>query len=139
MAEFIAGPTAILTWTTSAGTFNLAADYRTFSWNPSIDYVETSAGSDTQKGRLTALKDATANVTLVGQTSGTAIVAALQPGQAGTLIFGPEGTATNKRKITFPAYADGAVTDAPYADIVTLTCGFTGGGAILANYTDGVY
>lgn len=139
MAEFAAGPTAILTWTTSAGTFNLAGDYRTFSWNPSIDYAEVSAGSDTQKGRITTLKDATAAVTLVAQTSGTAIVAALQPGQAGTLIFGPEGTATNKRKITFPAYADGAVTEAPYANEVTLSCGFTGAGAVLNNWTDSVY
>ena len=139
MAEFAAGPTAILTWTTSAGTFNLAGDYRTFAWNPSIDYVEVSAGSDTQKGRITTLKDATASVTLVAQTGGTLIVAALQPGVSGTLIFGPEGTATGKRKITFPCYADGAVTEAPYANEVTISCGFTAAGAVLANWTDSAY
>jgi len=139
MAEFLAGPTMILTWTTSAGTYNLAGDYRTFTWSPSIDYVEVSAGSDTQKGRLTALKDATANVTLVAQTAGTALVAGLVPGQAGTLICGPEGTAVGKRKITLPAYCDGASFDMPYADAVTITCGFTGAGAVLNNYTDGAY
>jgi hypothetical protein len=139
MAEFAAGPTAILSWIWSGGTISLAGDYRTFTWNPSIDYAEVSAGSDTQKGRITTLKDATAAVTLVAQTGGTAMVAALQPGNGGTLVFGPEGTATGKRKITFPCYADGAVTEAPYANEVTLSCGFTGAGAVLGNYTDSVY
>jgi hypothetical protein len=129
----------VLSWATSAGTVSLAGDYRTCNWNPSIDYVEASAGSDTQKGRLTALKDATAAVTLVAQTGGTQIAALLAAGQAGTLTIGPEGTATNKRKITFPCYCDGAQYEHPYADIVAISCGFTGAGALLNNFTDGVY
>lgn len=139
MAEFLAGPTMVLSWIWTGGTISLAGDYRTCTWSPSIDYVEVSAGSDTQKGRITALKDATANVTLVAQTAGTAMVAALAPGMSGTLIIGPEGTATNKRKITFPCYCDGGAFDLPYADAVTITSGFTGAGAVLGNYTDGVY
>ena len=128
MAEFISGPTMVLSWINAGGTIALAGDYRTCTWSPSVDYVETSAGSDTHKGRLTALKDATASVTLVAQAGGTAVTAALQPGTGGTLIIQPEGTATGKRKITFPCYADGAVTDHPYADIVAISCGFTGNG-----------
>jgi hypothetical protein len=134
MAEFIAGPLMVMTWTHSGGTVALAGDYRTATWSPTTDYVETSAGSDTHKGRLTALKDATAAVTLVAQAGGTEITAALQPGVAGTLVIQPEGTASNKRKITFPSYADGAVTDHPYAEIVVISCGFTGNGT----WTDGV-
>lgn len=139
MAEFISGPTMILQWISSYGTISLAGDYRTVSWNPSIAYVESSAGSDTQVGRLTALKDATASVTLVAQTGGTQIAGALGAGVSGTLIIGPEGTATGKRKITFPAYSDGAVYEHPYADITAISCGFTGAGAILNNFTDGSY
>jgi hypothetical protein len=140
MTEFIAGPTMVLTWTCSigtaaAGTTTLAADYRTCSWNPSIAYVDASAGADTQMGRLTALKDATASITLVSQTGGTALGAVLQPGQAGTLIIKPEGTASGKRTITFPAYSDGAVTDWPYADVAVISCGFTGS-SVLGNFTD---
>lgn len=138
MTEFLAGPTMVLNWIYSGGTISLAGDYRTCTWSPSVDYVEASAGSDTQKARLTALKDATAAVTLVAQTGGTAVVAALQAGTPGTLIIQPEGTATNKRKITFPAYCDGASYEHPYADIVAISAGFTGAGDILANYTDGV-
>jgi len=134
MAEFIAGSTMVLNWIYSGGTISLAGDYRTVSWNPSVAYAETSAGSDTHVGRLTALKDATASVTLVAQTAGTQINAALAPGVGGTLVIQPEGTATNKRKITFPCYSDGASYEFPYNDIVAISCGFTGNGT----HTDGV-
>jgi hypothetical protein len=129
----------ILKWTatvgTALGTTTLNADYRTCSWNPSIAYVDVSAGQDTQVGRLTALKDATAAVTLVGQTGGTALKNALTAGQAGTLTIQPEGTATGKRVITFPAYCDGAKVEWPYADVEAISVGFTGSSA-LAAYTD---
>ena len=138
MAEFLAGPTMVMTWTYSGGTIALAADYRSCTWSPSIAYEEVSAGSDTQVGRLTALKDATASIELVLQTAGTAIQTSLQPGTAGTLVIQPEGTATNKRKITFPSYCDGAQPSFPYANVAVISCGFTGAGAVLNNWTDGV-
>lgn len=137
MAEFLAGPTMVLTWTYSGGTISLAGDYRTCTWNPSVAYEDASAGSDTQVGRLTALKDATAAIEIVNQTGGTAIQTALQPGNAGTLVIQPEGTATNKRKITFPAYCDGAVPSFPYANVSVTSCGFTGS-SVLGNFTDTV-
>jgi hypothetical protein len=138
MAEYLAGPTMTLTWVYSGGTVALNGDYRACSWAPTVDYVDASAGQDTQHGRLTALKDAHADITLVAQTGGTQVVASLAAGQAGTLTIQPEGTATNKRKITFPSYSDGAKTDMPYAGEVTLTCGFSAAGAVLNTWTDGV-
>ena len=136
MAEHIAGPTMVLTWIYATGTISLAADYRTFDWSPSVAYEDVTAGSDTQVGRLTTLKDATANVTLLVQTAGSALLAGLAPGQAGTLTCQPEGTATGKRKITFPSYCDGVQTAMPYANVSVHTIGFTGAGAVLANWTD---
>lgn len=138
MAEFLAGPTMVITWITSNGTTSLAGDYRTCTWTPSQAYVIASAGSDSQEGRLPALKDAKANVTLVAQTGGTSLISQLQPGQAGTLTIQPEGTASNKRKITFPSYCDGGVCEFPYADVAAIAVGFTGAGNILNNFTDGV-
>ena len=138
MAELIAGPTMILQWIWSGGTISLNADYRTFSWNPTIAYEDVTAGQDSQVGRLTTLKDATAAVELVVQTGGTAMAAAMAAGVGGTLICGPEGTATGKRKITFPCYSDGAAFAAPYANVATLSCGFTGS-SVLGNFTDGSY
>lgn len=137
MAEYLAGPTMVLTWVTSTGTTLLAGDYRTCTWNPSTGYEDVSAGSDTQIGRLPTLKDATASIELVLQTGGTALDAVLKSQQAGTLTIQPEGTATNKRKITFPAYCDGAVPAWPYANVAMITCGFTGSSA-LGNFTDSV-
>ena len=138
MAEFLAGPTMVLNWIIPSGTIALAGDYRTCSWAPNIAYVDVSVGSDTQVGRLTALKDATAAITLVMQTAGTQIGTALSAGVAGTLVIQPEGTATGKRKITFPAYSDGANLEFPYADVAVISCGFTGAGSILSNFTEGV-
>lgn len=135
MAELISGPTMVLTWVYSGGTVSLAGDYRTCDWSPSITYEDVTAGADTQIGRLTTLKDATANVTILQQTGGTALVAAFQPGQAGTLTIQPEGTATNLRKITFPSYCDGIQTAHPYANVAVHTLGFTGS-STLANYSD---
>jgi hypothetical protein len=134
MAEFIAGPTLTLSWVCSAGTVSLNGDYRTCNWTPTIAYVDSSAGADTNVGRLTALKDATAAVTLVTQsgTAGTTVQASLSAGNAGTLIIKPQGTATGGRIITIPCYADGGVCDWPYSDIAVISCGFTGNGA----YTD---
>jgi len=137
MAELISGPTMVLTWTYSGGTISLAGDYRTVSWNPSTAFEDVSAGADTQIGRLPTLKDATATVELVTQTSGTAIAAALAPQTAGTLVIQPEGTASNKRKITLPAYSNGATLAFPYANVSTISCQFSGS-STLANYSDSV-
>ena len=136
MAEFIAGPTMVLNWLSGASTTTLAADYRSVTWSPSTAYAEVTAGADSQVGRLPTIKDATCAVELVGQAGGTALGTVLQPQQAGTLIIQPEGTAVGKRKITFPAYCDGANISYPYADVVSISVNFSGS-STLANYTDG--
>jgi hypothetical protein len=135
MAELIPGQTMVLTWTTSTGTTSLAGDYRTCEFNPSIAYEDVTAGADTQIGRLPTIKDATASVAVVAQTAGTALIAQLATGQAGTLTIQPEGTATGKRKITLPAYSDGVKQPFTYASVSVYTCGFTGS-SVLGNYTD---
>ena len=129
MAEFCAGLTMVLQWVWSGGTTSLAADYRTCTWTPTIDLVDTSAGADQSRTRIATIKDATAAFTLVNQSGGTAIKAALSPGIGGTLIIGPEGTATGKTKITMPALCNGATIEYPYADLSIMTCTFTGNGA----------
>ena len=134
MAEFT-GTNLLLSWIWSGGTVTLGGDYRTVSWNPTVAYADISAGNDTHVGRLTTLKDATAAVTLVDSSPGTATYAALGAGVAGTLIISPEGTASGKRKITFPCFSDGAVPSYTYNDTTTISVNFTGNGA----YTDGAY
>lgn len=127
MAEFT-GKDLVLNWIWSGGTVALNADYRTVSWNPTIAYADKTAGADTHVGRIPTLKDATAAVTLVDSSS-TAIYACLEAGVSGTLIIQPEGTASGKRKITFPAFSDGAVPSYTYNDTTTISINFTGNGA----------
>lgn len=136
MAELISGPTMILSWIWSGGTVTLNSDYRNVTFSPSIAYEEVTAGSDTQVGRLTTIKDATATVEILIQTGGTAMGTALQPGNSGTLVIQPEGTAVGKRKISLPAYCDGANPSFPYANVAVYSIGFTGSSTI-GNFTDG--
>jgi hypothetical protein len=127
MAEFT-GKDLVLNWIWSGGTVALNTDYRTASWNPTIAYADKTAGADTHVGRIPTLKDATAAVTLVDSSS-TAIYACLEAGVSGTLIIQPEGTASGKRKITFPAFSNGAVPTYTYNDTTTISINFTGNGA----------
>jgi len=135
MGELIAGQTMVMTWTTSAGTFTLDADYRTFEWNTTANMEDISAGADTQVGRVPTLIDAHADVTLVQQTGGTALIAALAATTAGTLVVYPEGTASNKRIITLPAYCDGANYSIPYANVAVITVGFSPS-SVLGTWSD---
>ena len=135
MGELIAGQTMIMTWAYSGGTISLNADYRTFGWSTTANMEDISAGADTQVGRMPTLIDAHADVTLVQQTAGTALIAALAATTAGTLTVQPEGTAAGKRTITLPCYCDGAQYDIPYANVAVITCGFTPS-SVLGLWTD---
>lgn len=134
MAEFTSSA-MVVEWIYSGGTVSLGADHRTVDWQPTTDFADSTAGSDTTRTRLATIKDATAAYQGVGQTGGTVVAAALAPGTPGTLIIGPEGTASTKRKITFPCFAQGAQYSFPYADVVTLSCSFVANGA----WTDATY
>jgi hypothetical protein len=133
--EYIAGPTMILQWIYSGGTINFAADERSVSWTPTVEFVDATAGADTVRKRLAQFKDATASVALVDQTNAAGTASALDAGTSGTLIIGPEGSATGKRKITFPSFSQGAKYNWPFDNVAEITCDFVANGA----YTDSTY
>src|SRR5688500_6860462 len=74
----------------------LSPDYREFKPDEEIDILDASAGSDGYKPKVTTQKDGSASITLVAQTGGTALWAAVALGTEGTLEWGQEGTATGK-------------------------------------------
>lgn len=133
--EYISGSTMVLQWIYSGGTISFAAEQRSVSWTPSVELVDATAGSDTVRKRLTSFKDATASIAMVDQTNAAGTAAALDAGVSGTLIIGPEGTATGKRKITFPSFSQGAKYSFPFDNVAELTCDFIANGA----YTDSTY
>ena len=55
----ITGKAAYISWASSAGTIDLATDYRSVSIKENIDTAETTAGADTHKTYLPTIKSAT--------------------------------------------------------------------------------
>jgi hypothetical protein len=115
MAEY-AGSTLYLKF----GSTTLQADFRNFEPSESIDSVDSSAGSDVFKTKLTTLKDGKATAELVDQGGGSALWAAVAPGTSGTLEWGPEGTAAGKARHYCDAFVNSRTKTVPYSDIVVL-------------------
>lgn len=129
MAEY-AGSALYLTWIHPGGTAVLSGDFRTFSTTPSVDYYESTAGADTDKTYLSGVKDRTISVSYVDQSDGTVTLDALEEGTQGTLVVSPEGTASTKRRETYPAISGGASRNEPYNNVVEISITFQGNGAV---------
>lgn len=117
MAEY-AGSQLWLSWVWSGGTVSLNGDFRTFSTSPEVELYEQTAGSDAYKTYIAGVKTATCEVSLVAQAGGTALAAALREAVPGTLIVGPEGTATGTIKETYPCFSMGLRRTQPYNNVV---------------------
>jgi hypothetical protein len=136
MAEIL-GNNAVVTWTYGgAGTIALSADYRSFSYSPSIANFDSSCGTESAKTYITGQKDFTAQYAGLYQASGTASAgtasysAAFGIGQVGTVVVQSEGTATGKPKWTFPVYCSSdPVTSLAYADLIQVSIAWQGNGA----------
>jgi hypothetical protein len=117
------------------GSTVLSSDFRTFDPTEETGLVDSSAGADTNKTYLATLKDGTASLSMLDQTSGSALWTAVAPGTSGTLEWGPEGTASGKAKHTVVALVKSRKRSEPYEGIVTLDVSFQFSGAV----TDGAY
>lgn len=124
------GRNMYLAWIYSGGTVTLQGDERTVNWTPSTDLAEATAGTDTRKQRLATTKDIMCSVSGRQQagTVGNALEDALDAGVQGTIIFGPEGTATGKRRFTASAFSGGFKSSYKYADITEFSVDFSGDG-----------
>lgn len=112
------GSAADLKWMTSSGTTTMSADYRTFSYTPSIDFLDETAGADSAIQRIPYMKDGQAQFSGLLQSGnsagGTVMATACVEGQLGTLVWSPEGTAATKPKYTIPAYSQGCTLNWAY-------------------------
>lgn len=130
-----AGSTLYATWVTTGGTTVLSGDFRTFTLTPTINLYDETAGSDSHAQYIPGLKNATCSFSCLQQQSGTAFYTACIEGAQGTLIVGPEGTASGKQKITIPAISMGVTWTQPYNELVSIAISFQESGARL----DGAY
>lgn len=124
MAEY-AGSAMVLRWVTSSGTTLLNTDFRTFSWTPTLNWIDATAGADTYEVLLPSFGvGAEIPVTMVAQTSGTALIAAIARSTAGSLVYYPAGTAATNIYYTIPATSAGPQFSQSYNDVVTITANF---------------
>ena len=112
------GKNLYMTWVHAGGTVVMSGDYRTCTYEPSIDLYDATAGSDANKSYIAGVKDGRVSVSLVAQEDGTVLTNAVVEGTPGTLYISPEGTASGNRKMTIPAIALGARFNIPYNDVV---------------------
>ena len=131
MAAF-SGSALVVKWIYS-GTTVLTGDQRTFSYTPSIDLIDQTAGGDPNKTYLTAVKDGRAQMSALFQdtttSGGTATFTKCGEGYSGTIEWYPEGTALGKSKYTMPAICMGAAFTYPYADVTEVAVEFQQNGA----------
>lgn len=131
MANEFVGSSFIGSWVTSDGTTTFSTDLRTFTYTPSINFVDATAGADTAIQRIASYKDSTvAAEILMLSTAGSADLSQYDAGKIGTLTWGEAGTAAGKIKSTLSAISQGATRNSPYNDVVTLSIGWLGNGAL---------
>lgn len=120
-------------WIHSGGTATLTGDYRTFSYEPSVDLLDQSAGADVAKTYVTDLKDGKMSFTGLMQdgasAGGTVMTTVLAEGASGTLIWSPEGTAVGKPKYTAPAICQGVNIQISYNGLTEISVSWQQNGA----------
>lgn len=119
------GSAAYLAWLWNGGTAVLNSDYRQFDWTPSLALIDSTAGADGFREYLAGTGEGgDISLSMVAQEGGTALIGALGRGNEGTLLYGPEGTATGKPKFLIPAISKGPAYSQPYDDVVDFKIGF---------------
>lgn len=136
MTTEFSGSACVVSWIWSGGTVTLEGDYRKLSIKPSGKTWTGTAGSDSREKRYPGVGDASIDFDLVAQTGGTAVRAALAFGVQGTIIVGPEGTATGKPKTTMSGISQGLQEDYGYDNESQLKCTVIGDGV---TWTVGAY
>jgi len=121
MSEF-AGSAAYLGWVYSGGTITFHADMRTFDWTPTLNFIDATAGQDTFENILPSYGvGGDFSAELLAQVDGTVLATALARQTKGTVIYGPEGTASGKLKYSIPAYSEGPQWSSPFDDVTTIS------------------
>src|SRR5512139_1519598 len=108
MANEFVGSSFIGTWITSDGTTTFSTDLRTFTYTPSINFVDATAGADTAIQRVASYKDSTVSADMLLLNSvASADLAQYDVGKIGTMTWGEAGTAAGKIKSVLPAICQG--------------------------------
>ena len=133
--EFL-GSTLYASWVTATGTTTLNTEFRNFTYTPSIDFVDATAGADAARRRINSFKDGQIRYTALMQNDmGTTLPGQLLEGMIGTMTWGEAGSAVGKAKSSAAFICQGMTRTAVYNDIVQLEVSWQQNGA----RTDGTF
>jgi hypothetical protein len=120
-----AGSALVVTWIQAAATTVLTGDHKSFTYTPSIKFINEAAGPDTSEKYIANRVDgnATFNANMQSGTGsgGTLTFSTLAEGNIGTLKWQPEGTASGKPYYQIPALSQGYAMSYPYDNMVEIT------------------
>ena len=119
-----------LKWVTSSATINFDTDYRTFSYEPSIELLDETAGADVSKQYIASYKDGKASFAGLYQAGGTTAFQSCREGQVGTLTVGWDGDAAGSVSQTIPAMSLGVKTNVTYNGLTEISIDWQQNGAI---------
>ena len=129
MAGFV-GSALSLSWRMGGGTIDLAVDFRTWNYSPSVTILEETAGAATNREKLVSFKDGAAQAGGVLQAGSMAQYGtALTEGNRGTLVWCPEGTANGKYHGTAEFISMGLQVNPTYDQVVEWACSWEQSGA----------
>lgn len=114
-----------LIWTWASGTLVMDTDYRSFNYQPGVEFYEETAGAASTKEYIVSMKTGQASFSGVMQAGSMAAYgSALKEGNLGTLVFRPEGSVAGKYTATIGAYSQGINFNQVYNQLVESTCNF---------------
>lgn len=124
------------------GSTVLTTSGRNFDVTHEQEQADGTAGADDYRVFLNTVKNIGASMEIVMSTgaTGSAVIAAVQPGQEGTLEFAPVGTAAGNPKWGFAARVSNSSMAYPYDDAAILSVEWTNyGSALVYNGATAVY
>jgi hypothetical protein len=114
---------------------DISGDFRSFSPQETTETADVTAGNDTAESHVVLRESGTVSYTAVFNSgAGTAVAAALANMSEGTLIWGPEGTASGARKYSRAATVTSHSKTIDYGSEQTFDVEFTFNGGWILNY-----
>lgn len=125
----------VVVWTTASGTTVITGDQTEMSPDRTADMVDISAGNDAAKSYLASLKDSKFTLKVFDTAAGgSAMMAQLIEGSAGTLSWGPQGSVAGKPKFAVGALVESLKSSIPFDKAVMMDIGFQGSGTFISDY-----
>lgn len=134
LIDRMTGTNQSLQWIHSGGTVSLTGDITNVAYMREGETADATAGADGWRGSIPTVKkvSATAKMHYIG-TAGSAAFGSAVLNVAGTVIWGPKGTAAGNPKAGFPGYITKYNFDSPFDNVITLDVEFVASGAELFN------